>query len=509
MRFSVLIFLAACRLGAAQSPCARTTECDAGLFCVKGSCAAATCSDGVRNGEETDVDCGGACAACSSGSSCVVGRDCDSYLCAAGSCTIATCTDAVKNGHETDVDCGGSCGACAPHARCATAADCDSRLCSSGICVASSCTDGVSNESESDIDCGGPACLPCAPQHTCHVAGDCDSGVCPNGVCAPAACDDLVKNGSESDVDCGGTCAAACALGKVCGRDADCASNVCEGGVCVDCRGAADCMRGTASAECVSYACTANACHATALLPAQIANDCTAKVCEADYSLTLTKAPTDVEADVSADCFAYTCSCDTVSCTKVVVFQSTDTPKQTSGDCHVEQCTNVTPLPHATNAVDPKDIPVSAPPCHSSACSADGSASYPVNTTNVEDDHNACTTDSCDSNGGVHHDVHAQDGYCSGLCGSSNDSCGVLHNCSAENDPCTPQDCGQKTNHCQTYQCPLQCTGDGEFCASNNRCGTRTGGSGGGTSGGTTGGTTGGAKPPCCNHNPPTCSDQC
>jgi len=49
----------------------------------------ATCTDGIQNGEETGIDCGGPeCGAC------------------------PTCTDGVQNGDETGVDCGGSCSAC-------------------------------------------------------------------------------------------------------------------------------------------------------------------------------------------------------------------------------------------------------------------------------------------------------------------------------------------------------------------------------------------------------------
>lgn len=49
----------------------------------------ATCTDGIQNGDETGVDCGGSCAAC------------------------PTCTDGIQNGEETGVDCGGpDCPAC-------------------------------------------------------------------------------------------------------------------------------------------------------------------------------------------------------------------------------------------------------------------------------------------------------------------------------------------------------------------------------------------------------------
>ena len=42
-----------------------------------------TCDDGIQNGDETGIDCGGSCAAC------------------------ATCDDGILNGDETGIDCGG------------------------------------------------------------------------------------------------------------------------------------------------------------------------------------------------------------------------------------------------------------------------------------------------------------------------------------------------------------------------------------------------------------------
>jgi len=67
-----------------------------------------TCNDGIQNGDETGIDCGGSdCEAC------------------------PTCTDGIQNGTETGVDCGG---------------DCD-------ICP--SCDDGIQNGTETGVDCGG------------------------------------------------------------------------------------------------------------------------------------------------------------------------------------------------------------------------------------------------------------------------------------------------------------------------------------------------------------------
>jgi len=83
-------------------------------FCASG--VTPTCTDGVQNGQETGVDCGGpTCPAC------------------------PTCTDGIQNGQETGVDCGGpTCPACP------------------------TCTDGVQNGQETGVDCGGPTCPPCS-----------------------------------------------------------------------------------------------------------------------------------------------------------------------------------------------------------------------------------------------------------------------------------------------------------------------------------------------------------
>lgn len=85
-------------------------------FCLGGG-PAPTCTDGIQNGNETGVDCGGPdCPAC------------------------PTCNDGVQNGSETGVDCGGpDCPACP------------------------TCNDGIQNGNETGVDCGGPDCAPCNP----------------------------------------------------------------------------------------------------------------------------------------------------------------------------------------------------------------------------------------------------------------------------------------------------------------------------------------------------------
>lgn len=59
-----------------------------GLLFVSSCKEDETCSDGIKNQDETEVDCGGVCNAC------------------------PTCDDGIQNGDETGIDCGGSCSEC-------------------------------------------------------------------------------------------------------------------------------------------------------------------------------------------------------------------------------------------------------------------------------------------------------------------------------------------------------------------------------------------------------------
>jgi len=98
--------------------------------------AFANCADELRNGDETDVDCGGSdptCARCVDGQSCELPIDCASANCSSESCTSA-CDDSIANGDETGIDCGGSCEPCAPGDACRLDSDCSSGACQSGLC---------------------------------------------------------------------------------------------------------------------------------------------------------------------------------------------------------------------------------------------------------------------------------------------------------------------------------------------------------------------------------------
>lgn len=67
--------------------CTVAGECASGI-CNAGACAAPSPTDGVKNGDETDVDCGGATAPkCAAGKACSAHGDCTSGACPAGLCS--------------------------------------------------------------------------------------------------------------------------------------------------------------------------------------------------------------------------------------------------------------------------------------------------------------------------------------------------------------------------------------------------------------------------------------
>ena len=65
---------------------------------------------------------------CSDGKACAVASDCLSMVCTGGACATPGCHDGVKNGTETDVDCGGgpptNAPACMPGKSCNVDGDC-------------------------------------------------------------------------------------------------------------------------------------------------------------------------------------------------------------------------------------------------------------------------------------------------------------------------------------------------------------------------------------------------
>jgi hypothetical protein len=178
-----------CNNAGACVECITSADCSvAGEICQGTNCVQPACANAMKDGSETDIDCGGPdCNPCGTNKNCMAPSDCVSTVCSNMKCQAASCMDTVKNGNETDVDCGGaSCPGCLTGLNCLGPADCQSSVCTSNACQAPSCTDTVKNGNETDVDCGGATCPTCANGETCSMPTDCMSGNCVAGLCAPA-----------------------------------------------------------------------------------------------------------------------------------------------------------------------------------------------------------------------------------------------------------------------------------------------------------------------------------
>ncbi len=102
-----------------------------------------------------------------------------------GDSSLPPCFNGRKDGNETDVDCGGAtcitkCAigkACEGDGDCADGAKCDAKVCTH-------CGNGKTDGDETDIDCGGSRCGACSVGKQCKVAGDCRSNACTATSCA-------------------------------------------------------------------------------------------------------------------------------------------------------------------------------------------------------------------------------------------------------------------------------------------------------------------------------------
>ncbi|WP_437999084.1 hypothetical protein WMF26_03015 [Sorangium sp. So ce185] len=196
------------------------------------------CADGTKNGDETDIDCGGStCPQCELAKACTAKEDCASGFCADGVCCNTACdaecdacTADLKESGEED----GSCGASKAESECGEA------TCSEGVQTARGTCDGTSVDCApgEETSCETFACDPdenacfaeCSEDTQCAKCHVCDAG---EGTCslAPAGATGL---GCEDDQACDAAGECKAANGQECTDATDCGSGSCVDGVCCD-----------------------------------------------------------------------------------------------------------------------------------------------------------------------------------------------------------------------------------------------------------------------------------
>jgi hypothetical protein len=202
---SVPCAMGVCTAEFACVECVENSHCSAGHTCEPDN-VCSRCDDGVKNGDEIDIDCGGSCPLCPG--TCNIDADCPGGYCWEGLC--ARCDDGIQNGDETGIDCGvyqGHCPMCFGN-YCWSNDDCASKACENKYCCATPCP--------LCYECGSPngECLPI-------VFGEYDffNALDPLDICyADFVCDGKGKCGRVKN--------------QPCTQDDACASAMCINGKC-------------------------------------------------------------------------------------------------------------------------------------------------------------------------------------------------------------------------------------------------------------------------------------
>ncbi len=100
--------------GGACDPCAEGLHCDKASDCLSENCVSNTCGPKLCTGDS----------------------DCQNGKCDTATGACSSCSDRLKNGDETDIDCGGTiCGACESGKNCLENTDCLSMNCTNKTCT--------------------------------------------------------------------------------------------------------------------------------------------------------------------------------------------------------------------------------------------------------------------------------------------------------------------------------------------------------------------------------------
>lgn len=257
------------------STCNRPSDCrgnTASLFatadCIDNICI--SCDDGIQNGNETGVDCGGSFChdRCPLGSRCLEDTDCrplgvgSRSECKDGICQNASCPFSEFSGvgvsmpltrtekqsergltgdfMSNPIDTGDNETAAVCFLECLYDSDCGEEVCVNNTCQ-SICNNGILDVAEADLDCGrckcnneGDLCPLCENGKSCRADDQCVSNACVSGRCE--GCNDNKRSGLESDVDCGNSKGCnKCGSSKWCRTSFDCdgvVDNITAAGMC-------------------------------------------------------------------------------------------------------------------------------------------------------------------------------------------------------------------------------------------------------------------------------------
>jgi hypothetical protein len=424
-------------IGGTGGGTAGTGGADAGTDAGGSDGGTPTCSDGIKNSDETGIDCGGHCGKCGPGGPCLVNADC-LYTCKADK-TCAACNVAADcPGAETECDhrtcTAGACGnmreAAGTVLTVQATGDCKRRQCAADgtVAVANDDTDVPDDRNP----CTNDICTTGAPSHTmmpansnCGGANHCNA----TGQCV----------GCSVAADCPGTDTACrtrtCTAGGVCGfsftasgtKLVDPTARDCKGLQC-DGAGNSQVVNDAADLPVDNNACTTDECSAGT--PANRPEP-SGKACGG--SLVCDGASNCVECLSASTCPGTDTDCHTRSCVSGECGISntaagTLVAGQTPNDCKKNVCSG---QGATISASDDLDLPVDGNPCTSDVCSA-GTPSNPFVTAG-----NSCGANTiCDGQGAcvtclTHTSCPGTDTEChmrtctNGVCGISNAAAGT------------------------------------------------------------------------------------
>ncbi len=169
-----------------------------------------------------------------------------------------SCSDGKKNGSESDVDCGGVCGACKGES-CGNGKDCATGYCVDGVCCDSACNEtckacnlpaskGICSDMPLYTKDSSPADA-CTGSKTCDGAGRCLGDI----FTACATDDDCASSSCRTLILGQGICTRK--SGEACKHNEECATNKCLQDVCTECTTVLDCGQNRACIDTGKPAC--------------------------------------------------------------------------------------------------------------------------------------------------------------------------------------------------------------------------------------------------------------